>query len=82
MCSLRGQGVNERLRKSHIVERMRRLESGDSIDWATAEALAMGTLLYQGVIQDVTARIMVHTCMVHMWCGQRLVLGLLQIRGL
>lgn len=40
--------VNERLRKSHISERIKRLEQGDSIDWATAEALAMGTLLYQG----------------------------------
>ncbi len=42
------QVVNERLRKSHISERIKRLEQGDSIDWATAEALAMGTLLYQG----------------------------------
>lgn len=43
------QVVNDRLKKSHIADRMRRLESGRGIDWATAEALAMGTLLHQGV---------------------------------
>ena len=42
------QVVNERLRKSHINERIMKLESGTNIDWATAEALALGTLLYQG----------------------------------
>ena len=40
--------VNERLRKSHIAERIKKIEAGSSIDWATAEALAFGTLLHQG----------------------------------
>ncbi len=44
------QIVNERLKKSHIAERIRKLESGVGIDWATAEALAFGSLLYQGCI--------------------------------
>ena len=42
------QDVNNRLRKSHIEERIRKLEAGKAIDWATAEALAVGTLLLQG----------------------------------
>lgn len=40
--------VNERLRKSHIGERIKKLETGTNIDWATAEAMAFGTLLHQG----------------------------------
>ena len=40
--------MNERLRKSHIADRVKKLESGCGLDWATAEALAMGTLLHQG----------------------------------
>lgn len=40
--------VNARLRKSHVQERVKRLEEGAGLDWATAEALALGTLLYQG----------------------------------
>ena len=42
------QRVNARLRKSHVQERVKRLEEGAGLDWATAEALALGTLLYQG----------------------------------
>ncbi len=47
MC-VRMQKVNKRLRKSHIEERIRKLGTGTDIDWATAEALAIGTLLLQG----------------------------------
>lgn len=40
--------VNERLKKSHIEMRIKQLEKGERIDWATAEALSMGSLLCQG----------------------------------
>lgn len=40
--------MNERLRKGHVAERIKRLESGEGIDWASAEAMAIGTLLHQG----------------------------------
>lgn len=33
---------------SHVNERLRRLETGRGVDWATAEALAFGSLLCQG----------------------------------
>jgi hypothetical protein len=52
------QLVNERLRNSHIRERIKKMESGDNIDWATAEALAMGTLLHQGMC--VAMRALLH----------------------
>lgn len=42
------QKVNKRLKKSHVEERIRKLGTGKDIDWATAEALAIGTLLLQG----------------------------------
>ena len=42
------QNVNQRLNQSHIRERLRRLEEGRGVDWSTAEALAIGTLLHQG----------------------------------
>ena len=42
------QRVNERLQKGHVRERLKSLESGERVNWATAEALAIGTLLYQG----------------------------------
>lgn len=34
--------------KSHIQSRLNKIESGECLDWATAEALAIGSLLYQG----------------------------------
>ena len=42
------QRVNDRLEKSHVTERVRAMETGEGVNWATAEALAVGTLLYQG----------------------------------
>ncbi|CAH1791072.1 unnamed protein product [Owenia fusiformis] len=40
--------VHPTLLKMHIGKRLQKLEKGTDIDWATAEALAMGSLLYQG----------------------------------
>jgi len=40
--------VHSHLKKHHIEGRIKKLESGSGIDWGTAEALAMGSLLYQG----------------------------------
>lgn len=36
------------LKKHHIEGRIKKLQSGANIDWGTAEALAIGSLLYQG----------------------------------
>ncbi|XP_014218375.1 probable 2-oxoglutarate dehydrogenase E1 component DHKTD1 homolog, mitochondrial [Copidosoma floridanum] len=41
--------VHPTLLKSHVAARLKRLEEdGRSIDWSTAEAMAFGSLLYQG----------------------------------
>ncbi|XP_017891896.2 probable 2-oxoglutarate dehydrogenase E1 component DHKTD1 homolog, mitochondrial [Ceratina calcarata] len=40
--------IHPKLKKSHIQPRLEKLASGEHLDWATAEALAIGTLLYQG----------------------------------
>merc|ERR1712042_118513 len=40
--------VHSHLKKHHIEGRIKKLESGSGIDWGTAEALAMGSLLFQG----------------------------------
>ncbi|KAJ2893313.1 hypothetical protein GGI21_005443, partial [Coemansia aciculifera] len=40
--------VHSRLVKHHIQPRLKRLQDGPSVDWATAEALAFGTLLKEG----------------------------------
>ena len=40
--------LHPRLEKYHIGSRLKRLEKGAGIDWATAEALAFGTLLKEG----------------------------------
>lgn len=40
--------IHPRLLKHHVQARLKRLESGRNIDWATAEALAFGTLLKDG----------------------------------
>ena len=40
--------VHPRLQKYHIDARIKKLSQGDAIDWATAEALAFGTLLKEG----------------------------------
>ena len=40
--------MNPRLRQSHVGDRLKKLEAGVGLDWAMAEALAIGSLLYQG----------------------------------
>ena len=39
--------VHERLRRFHIDGRLKAVRGGEGIDWATAEAMAIGTLLLQ-----------------------------------
>uniref|UniRef100_A0A2L2Y0C6 Putative 2-oxoglutarate dehydrogenase E1 component DHKTD1, mitochondrial n=2 Tax=Parasteatoda tepidariorum TaxID=114398 RepID=A0A2L2Y0C6_PARTP len=40
--------VHPRLEKNFIQERIKKISTGSQLDWATAEALAIGSLLYQG----------------------------------
>ncbi|XP_041347226.1 probable 2-oxoglutarate dehydrogenase E1 component DHKTD1, mitochondrial [Gigantopelta aegis] len=40
--------VHPTIEKTHIERRQHRLTQGTDIDWSTAEALAIGSLLYQG----------------------------------
>lgn len=47
-ASTTSKDVHPQLLKNHIPNRLRRLETGDALDWATAEALAIGSLLYEG----------------------------------
>lgn len=42
--------VHSHLKKHHIEARIKKLEAGSGLDWGTAEALAIGSLLYQ--VQD------------------------------
>lgn len=44
----RSVNVHPHLRKTFCNARMSKLEAESSIDWACAEALAIGSLLYQG----------------------------------
>ncbi|CAB0042711.1 unnamed protein product [Trichogramma brassicae] len=41
-------GVHPKLREGHIAARLRQVEEGRGLDWATAEAMAFGSLLLQG----------------------------------
>lgn len=40
--------MHPHLAKTHIERRLQKMESGAELDWATAEALALGSLLFQG----------------------------------
>lgn len=40
--------IHNHLHKVLVTERLKRIEEGTRIDWATAETLAIGSLLYQG----------------------------------
>ena len=40
--------IHPRLMRSHVESRLREMESGEKLNWATAEALAIGSLLTQG----------------------------------
>ncbi|ORZ14017.1 dehydrogenase E1 and transketolase domain-containing protein 1 [Absidia repens] len=43
-----GVRVHSRLKKYHIDARLKKLDNGSGLDWATAEALAFGSLLEEG----------------------------------
>ncbi|KAJ1561257.1 putative 2-oxoglutarate dehydrogenase E1 component DHKTD1, mitochondrial, partial [Nowakowskiella sp. JEL0078] len=43
-----GMTLHPRLKKYHIEPRIKKIESGKNLDWATGEALAFGTLLLEG----------------------------------
>ncbi|XP_001650884.2 probable 2-oxoglutarate dehydrogenase E1 component DHKTD1 homolog, mitochondrial [Aedes aegypti] len=40
--------LHPHLRKHHVEARLRKIAEGNRIDWATAEAMAIGSLMYQG----------------------------------
>lgn len=42
------QNIHPHLKKTFINGRIKKLAEGKGIDWATAEALAFGSLMYQG----------------------------------
>lgn len=42
--------IHLHLLKTHIQGRKKKIQEGVKIDWATAEAMAMGSLLYEGII--------------------------------
>ena len=42
------QSVHPTLLKTYVERRLQQMEHGKNIDWATAESLAIGSLLYQG----------------------------------
>ena len=48
--------IHPHLKKTHVEARMKKLESGGDVDWATAEALAIGSLLYQGWSSSLSNR--------------------------
>ncbi|XP_058821840.1 probable 2-oxoglutarate dehydrogenase E1 component DHKTD1 homolog, mitochondrial [Topomyia yanbarensis] len=43
-----GFALHPHLRKHHVEARLKRISEGTRIDWATAEAMAIGSLMYQG----------------------------------
>ena len=42
------QQVHPNVQRAHVNKRIERMKDGQGLDWATAEALAFGSLLYQG----------------------------------
>lgn len=42
------QAIHPHLLKTHVNTRLTKLKNGERIDWATAEAMAIGSLMYQG----------------------------------
>jgi 2-oxoglutarate dehydrogenase complex dehydrogenase (E1) component-like enzyme len=53
------QNIHPHLLKTHVSGRLNKMSIGTNIDWATAEALAIGSLLYQGTaaLFDITASV-------------------------
>lgn len=41
-------GMHPHLKKHHVEARLRKIADGNRLDWATAEAMAIGSLMYQG----------------------------------
>ncbi|KAK7103395.1 2-oxoadipate dehydrogenase complex component E1-like [Littorina saxatilis] len=41
--------VHPTIQRTHVERRRQKMSEGGEVDWATAEALAMGSLMYQGV---------------------------------
>ena len=41
--------LHHQLQKTHVEARLKKIQAGTTIDWGLAEALAMGSLLYQGL---------------------------------
>ncbi|CAG2255190.1 DHKTD1 [Mytilus edulis] len=41
--------VHPTIQKTHLDRRLQKIQDGGDLDWATAEALAIGSLLYQGM---------------------------------
>ena len=52
-----GFNIHERLRKFHVEGRLKAMRDGKGIDWATAEAMAIGTLLLQVTRQSSRGRL-------------------------
>ena len=48
--------IHPHLKKTHVEARIKKLENGGDVDWATAEALAIGSLLYQGWSSSLSNR--------------------------
>lgn len=42
--------VHPTILRSHIKNRLAKIADGQNIDWATAEAIAIGSLLFEGLI--------------------------------
>ena len=43
------QQAHQRLKRLHIASRLAQMRAGDNINWATAEALAVGSLFRDGI---------------------------------
>ena len=50
--------IHNHLKKTHCEARVNKLNEGKNIDWATAEALAFGTLLHDGVLTQLKLKFM------------------------
>lgn len=44
-----GFSLHPTLKRGHVDARRQKLTAGSNLDWSTAESLAFGSLLYQGI---------------------------------
>ena len=51
------QNAHHTLQKTHIDRRLEKLQDNADVDWATAEALAFGSLMTQGETGNIGSRI-------------------------